>query len=226
VDSVGGPAFTASSALGVVEVSQHDRGPVLRRARTTALQADRGDQPGHGAPLRLKARVPTPRRRSSRSDPSTSPRPAPALDDVRRGTGTSFGPRRPRCRPTLQGARWALLKDLANHTDAQTAALRRLWAADGEVWRGYTLKEALRATFAPGLSVDDVERLVDRFVSRAPQPAGGVRQARRHHHQASPRDPRGSEARSHQRSRRGLNNKVRLIARRAYGVHFTPPRSP
>jgi hypothetical protein len=35
------------------------------------------------------------------------------------------------------------------------------------VWRAYTLKEALRAIFKLGLSIENVTILIDRFVSNA-----------------------------------------------------------
>ena len=91
-----------------------------------------------------------------------------ALDDVRReywnklrDLGDHDAARR------FKGARWALLKRPDNLNDTQAATLRRLHAAGGEVWRAYTLKEALRSIFSPGLSVDDIELLIDRFISRA-----------------------------------------------------------
>ncbi|MCA1701154.1 MAG: ISL3 family transposase, partial [Actinobacteria bacterium] len=91
-----------------------------------------------------------------------------ALDDVRReywnklrDLGDADAARR------FKGARWALMKRPENLTGKQAAALRRLRAAGGEVWRAYTLKEVFRAIFAPGLSVDDVAILIDRFISRA-----------------------------------------------------------
>ncbi len=91
-----------------------------------------------------------------------------ALDEVRReywnklrDIGDADAARR------FKGARWALMKNPTNLTDNQTATLRRLRNAGGEVWRAYTLKEALRAIFAPGLSLEDVELLLDRFISRA-----------------------------------------------------------
>jgi hypothetical protein len=91
-----------------------------------------------------------------------------ALDEVRCGywnelrqSGDQDAARR------FKGARWALIKRPENLTDTQTLALKRLRVAGGEVWRAYTLKEALRAIFAPGLSLDDVQLLLERFISRA-----------------------------------------------------------
>jgi Transposase/zinc-finger of transposase IS204/IS1001/IS1096/IS1165/Helix-turn-helix domain of transposase family ISL3 len=67
----------------------------------------------------------------------------------------------------FNGARWSLLKAPENLTNEQAATLRRLRRAGGEVWRAYTLKEALRAIFAPGLTLADVTILIDRFISKA-----------------------------------------------------------
>ena len=144
-----------------------------------------------------------------------------ALDEVRRDywnqlrtLGDQQAARR------FKDARWALLKNPDNLTDTQAATHRRLRRAGGEVWRAYTLKEALRGIFAPGLSLDDVTVLIDRFISRASR---------------SRLDPFIRLAKTITRHRDGilaairlgitnarteaLNNKVRLITRRAYGFH-------
>jgi len=144
-----------------------------------------------------------------------------ALDEVRRDywnqlrtLGDQQAARR------FKDARWALLKNPDNLTDTQAATHRRLRRAGGEVWRAYTLKEALRGIFAPGLSLDDVVVLIDRFISRASR---------------SRLDPFIRLAKTITRHRDGilaairlgitnarteaLNNKVRLITRRAYGFH-------
>jgi transposase len=112
------------------------------------------------------------------------------------------------------------MKRPENLTDTQTLALKRLRAAGGEVWRAYTLKEALRAIFAPGLSLADVELLLERFISRARrsrlQPF--IRLAAtiaRHRDGILAAIALGvTNARAE-----ALNNKVRLIIRRAYGFH-------
>jgi transposase len=144
-----------------------------------------------------------------------------ALDDVRRGywnelreLGDKDAARR------FKGARWALLKRPDNLSDTQAATLRRLRAAGGEVWRGYTLKEALRAIFAPGLSVDDVELLIDRFISRARrsrlEPFVKLAATIRKHRDGILAAVRlgATNARAE-----AINNTVRLIVRRAYGFH-------
>jgi transposase len=76
----------------------------------------------------------------------------------------------------FKDARWSLLKAPENLTDKQAATLKRLKAAGGEAWRGYTLKEAAGAIFGHGLALQDVTILIDRLLSRlATQPPGPIR---------------------------------------------------
>jgi transposase len=144
-----------------------------------------------------------------------------ALDEVRRGYWNelrSLGDQNAAKR--FKDARWSLLKNPEKLTDTQATTLARLKAAGGEVWRAYTLKEAVRGIFEPGLNIDDVTILIDRLLSRlarcrlAPFVKLGTT-IRKH------RD--GILAAIHLGINQGrteaLNNKVRLITRRAYGFH-------
>jgi len=144
-----------------------------------------------------------------------------ALDEVRRAywnelrrVGDRDSARR------FKDARWSLLKAPQNLNDKQAATLRRLKRAGGEVWRAYTLKEALRAIFAPGLTVQDVAILIDRFISRAVRgrlaPFVRLGQTIRRHRDAILHAIRLG---INQGRTEALNNKVRLITRRAYGFH-------
>jgi transposase len=120
----------------------------------------------------------------------------------------------------FKDARWSLLKAPANLTDKQAGTLRRLKTAGGEVWRAYTLKEALRAIFAPGLTLEDVTALIDRFLSRAArsrlEPFIRLGQTIRKHRDGILAAIRLGIT---QGRTEALNNKVRLITRRAYGFH-------
>lgn len=120
----------------------------------------------------------------------------------------------------FKDARWSLLKAPKNLTDNQAATLKRLKAAGGEVWRGYTLKEAVRAIFEHGLTLKDVTVLIDRLTSRLARS------------RLAPFIRLGKTIRKHrdgilaairlginQGRTEALNNKVRLITRRAYGFH-------
>lgn len=144
-----------------------------------------------------------------------------ALDEVRRDYWNKLrqiGDRTAARR--FKGARWSLLKAPENLSDDQAVTLRRLKRAGGEVWRAYALKEALRAIFAPSLTLEDVTILVDRFISKATRsclpPFVRLAQTIRRH-----RDGILAAIRLgiNQGRTEALNNKVRLITRRAYGFH-------
>ena len=144
-----------------------------------------------------------------------------ALDEVRRGYWNEL--RRigdQQAAKRFKDARWSLLKRPEKLTDTQAATLARLRAAGGEVWRAYELKEAARGIFAPGLQVDDVEILIDRLLSRLArsrlEPFVRLGKTLRKH-----RDGILAAVRLgiNQGRTEALNNKVRLITRRAYGFH-------
>ena len=88
------------------------------------------------------------------------------------------------------------------------------------VWRAYTLKEALRAIFAPSLTVEDITVLIDRFISKAArsrlEPFVRLGQTIRKHRDGILHAIRLG---INQGRTEALNNKVRLITRRAYGFH-------
>ena len=144
-----------------------------------------------------------------------------ALDEVRRDywnqlrtLGDQQAARR------FKDARWSLLKNPDNLTDTQAATHRRLRRAGGEVWRAYTLKEALRSIFHSHLDILDVAILLERFISRAarsriPAFARLAKTIRKH--------AEGILAAIRTGINNGrveaLNNKARLITRRAYGFH-------
>ncbi len=120
----------------------------------------------------------------------------------------------------FKDARWALLKRPENLTDKQAQTLKAIKAAGGKVARAWELKEALRGIFAPGLTVEDVDELLTRFCSRAsrsrmPSFLRLARTIRKH------RDGILAAVRLGVTNARNeaLNNKVRLITRRAYGFH-------
>jgi transposase len=144
-----------------------------------------------------------------------------ALDEVRRdywNTLRNAGQHDPAKR--FKDARWALLKNPQDHTTSQAATLRKLKRAGGGVWRAYTLKEALRAIFDPALDTPDVAALLDRFCSRAARSrlASFVRLAKTI---SKHRDGILAAATLKINNARveALNNKARLITRRAYGFH-------
>jgi transposase len=144
-----------------------------------------------------------------------------ALDEVRRAYWNELRQSGdPQAAKRFKDARWSLLKAPSNLTDKQAATLHRIKAAGGEVWRAYTLKEATRGIFAPGLTTEDVEILIDRLTSRLArsrlEPFIRLGKTIRKH-----RDGILAAIRLaiNQGRTEALNNRVRLIIRRAYGFH-------
>jgi len=144
-----------------------------------------------------------------------------ALDEVRRSYWRklrSLGDQNAAKR--FKDARWSLLKKPEKLTDTQASTLSRLKSAGGQVWRAYTLKEAVRGIFQAGLNIEDVTVLIDRLLSRLSRS------------RLAPFIKLGKTIRKHrdgilaairlginQGRTEALNNKVRLITRRAYGFH-------
>ncbi|MBA2273740.1 MAG: ISL3 family transposase [Actinobacteria bacterium] len=143
-----------------------------------------------------------------------------ALDDVRRDVWNDMRALDSKAAKKFKDARWSLMKNPDNLTDKQAATLRRLKRRGGDLWRAYRLKESCRAIFSGDLDPDEVEELLDRLISQA---------------QRSRLEPFVKLSRTLRDNRdgilaairlginngraEGLNNVVRLIARRAYGFH-------
>ena len=116
--------------------------------------------------------------------------------------------------------RWALLKNPDDLTEHQAAILAAIRQGGGKLARAWAMKEMVREIFKPGLSVAAVERLIDRLLARlarcrlAPFIRLG-RTIRKHRDGILAARRLGlSNARAE-----ALNNKVKLIVRRAYGFH-------
>ena len=121
---------------------------------------------------------------------------------------------------TFKGARWAFLKNPADLTDSQAETLREMKRTGGILWRAYQLKEALREVFAGDLYAATVADLLDRWCSRAqrsriPEFVKAARTIRKHRAGIDAAIARGLSNGCHE----GLNTKVRLLIRRAYGFH-------
>src|SRR3954454_2955745 len=197
-------------------VAEHPKPPVAERAgRLAAISLDMG--PGYAASAGWHAP------QAVRCiDPFHVVQNAnKALDEVRRAYWNELrtsGDQQAAQR--FKDARWSLLKRPEKLTDTQAATLARLRAAGGEVWRAYELKEATRAIFAPGLSLEDVTVLIDRLLSRLArsrlQPFIRLGKPTR-------RPPAGILAAIrlgiNQGRTEALNNTARLIVRRSSGFH-------
>ena len=120
----------------------------------------------------------------------------------------------------FKGARWALMKNPEDLTTRQATTLTAIRRHGGELWRAYQRKEELRAIFAGGLTDEETGELLDRWCARVQRSrlepfikAG--RTIRRH------RDGILAAIRLGLTNARleGLNQRVRLIMRRAFGFH-------
>lgn len=144
-----------------------------------------------------------------------------ALDAVRRQVWQSARKLRDqRIAKRFKGARWALLKNPIDLTEDQNGTLRQIKRSGGALWRAYQLKESLRAVFAGDLDPADTNIMLDRWCakaqrSRIPEFVKAARTIRKHRDGINAAIDHGlSNGRQE-----GLNNKVRLIIRRAYGFH-------
>lgn len=144
-----------------------------------------------------------------------------ALDDVRRRLWNDLRQLPDdRWAKTFKGSRWCLLKNPEDLTERQAAQLERIRRTRGGIWRAYEMKEQFRACFAGDLDPAVAVELLDRWIARAQRsrlPAF-IKVAR------TMRERRGLiiNALEHGLSNgrvEGLNTKVRLLVRRAYGFH-------
>jgi transposase len=144
-----------------------------------------------------------------------------ALDDVRREHWNQLR-KLPdnKWAKSFKGARWSLLKNPEDLNETQTAQLRAIRRGGGAVWKAYERKEAFRAIFAGDLTRDEAGEMLDRWCAsaqRSRQPAF-IKAAKtirfRRELILNAIEHRLSNARVE-----GLNNRVRLIVRRAFGFH-------
>jgi len=144
-----------------------------------------------------------------------------ALDEVRREHWNQLRHAGDRdAAKAFKDSRWSLLKNPEDLTDQQADTLAALHVAGGKIPRAWALKELVRAIFAPGLSEHTVAELIDRLLSRLSRsrlkPFVRLGRTIRKHRDGilAARRLKLSNARAE-----ALNNKVKLIVRRAYGFH-------
>jgi len=120
----------------------------------------------------------------------------------------------------FKGSRWCLLKNPEDLTPGQAEKLATIRRRRTIIWRAYEMKEQFRAVFTTGLDPAEAVSLLDRWITRALKSRiEAFKKAAR-----TMRDRRGiiinaiEQGISNGRVE-GLNNKVRLIIRRAYGFH-------
>jgi transposase len=144
-----------------------------------------------------------------------------ALDEVRREHWTDLRHAGDRdAAKAFKDSRWSLLKNPEDLTDTQADTLAAIHATGGKVPRAWAMKEMVRAIFVPGLSIDTVDELIDRLLARLSRsrlkPFIRLGRTIRKHRQGilAARRLNLSNARAE-----GMNNRVKLIVRRAYGFH-------
>ncbi|MGK2955573.1 MAG: ISL3 family transposase [Solirubrobacterales bacterium] len=144
-----------------------------------------------------------------------------ALDEVRRDLWQALR-RLPgdRWAREFKGARWALLKNPEDLTENQADQLAKLRRNRGGIWRAYEMTEQFRAIFAGDLTRDEAAVLLDSWCARAQRSrlAPFVKAARTMRYRRDLILNAIEHGISNGRVE-GLNNKVRLIVRRAYGFH-------
>ena len=144
-----------------------------------------------------------------------------ALDEVRRALWQELR-RLPddKWAKNFKGSRWALLKNPEDLTETQAAQLARIRRGRGGIWRAYEMKEQFRAIFAGDLTRDQAAVLLHRWCARAQRSrlapfikaSKTMRQRRNMILNAIEHGISNGRV-------EGLNTKVRLIIRRAYGLH-------
>lgn len=120
----------------------------------------------------------------------------------------------------FKGARWAVLKNPDTLTEKQAATLKLIKADRGRLWRAYQRKEELREIFHTDLRPGEAQVLLTAWCKRVARSrmepfikAGRtIREHLRHIVAAIERGLSNGRV-------EGLNRKVRLIVRRAFGFH-------
>jgi transposase len=144
-----------------------------------------------------------------------------ALDEVRRALWQQLRRLRDdKWAKNFKASQSALLKNPEDLTETQAAQLARIRRGRGGIWRAYEMKEQFRAIFAGDLTRDQAAVVLHRLCARAQRSrlapfikaSKTIRQRRNmilntieHGISKGPVE--------------GLNTKVRLIIRRAYGLH-------
>jgi transposase len=144
-----------------------------------------------------------------------------ALDEVRREHWNELRHTGDRsAAKQFKDSRWSLLKNPGDLTETQADTLTALHATGGKVPRAWAMKEMVRAIFAAGLKVDAVAGLIDRLLARLSRsrlkPFVRLGRTIRKHREGilAARRLNLSNARAE-----AMNNRVKLIVRRAYGFH-------
>lgn len=145
-----------------------------------------------------------------------------ALDELRRQLWRTLGKSRGSGR-FVKGTRWALLKNPAALTDSQRGTLAFLAKVNSPLYRGYLLKEQLRAIYAPQSRLH-AAHLLDAWLKAAVRsklkPFVKLARTLREHRQGILDAIRLGLSNSRLE---GLASRIRLISHRSFGFHSAEP---
>lgn len=145
-----------------------------------------------------------------------------ALDELRRALWNRLGKSRGSGK-VIKGTRWALLKDPSALTESQQGTLALLQKLNSPLYRGYLLKEQLRAIYSPQ-SRSNAERLLDAWLQAAARsklkPFVKLARTLREHKDGILAAIKLGLSNSRLE---GLASRVRLISHRSYGFHTAEP---
>ncbi len=145
-----------------------------------------------------------------------------ALDELRRALWNRLGKSRGSGR-MIKGTRWALLKNPAALTESQRGTLAFLAKLNSPLYRGYLLKEQLRALYLPD-SRPHAQALLETWLRAAAhsklQPFVKLARTLREH-----KDGILAAIQLGLSNGRleGLNSRIRLISHRSFGFHTAEP---
>jgi len=143
-----------------------------------------------------------------------------ALDEVRREHWNELRAAGDAAAKQFKADRWSLLRNPEDLSDRQATILAAIQAGGGKLARAWAMKEMVREIFKPGLTVEAVAKLIDRLLARLSRsrlkPFVRLGKTIRKHREGilAARRLSLSNARAE-----ALNNKAKLIVRRAYGFH-------
>jgi transposase len=145
-----------------------------------------------------------------------------ALDELRRTLWNQLGKSKGSGK-MIKGARWALLKDPSALTESQQGTLALLAKLNSPLYRGYLLKEQLRALYAPD-SRPHATALLDAWLRAAARsklkPFVKLAKTLREHRDGILNAIRLGLSNSRLE---GLNSRIRLISHRSFGFHTAEP---
>lgn len=145
-----------------------------------------------------------------------------ALDELRRALWRRLGKSKGSGK-VIKGTRWALLKDPSALTDSQRGTLALLEKLNSPLYRGYLLKEQLRAIYHPEARAQAAE-LLDAWLEAAAQcelaPFVKLARTLREHRQGILDAIRLGLSNSRLE---GLASRIRLISHRSFGFHSAEP---